>query len=204
MPLKRLTACIASLIAAAAVAVTACATVYDGDTVNPSNLLSAGDASEHSFYGRYSDTDPEAVYYVNISWGSMVFSYNAGQSTWDAVNHQWDDNGRGQWTAEQAGVSDKITVDNHSSAAVKITFSGQENAEKEIWDKTQIGEFVTVSGEDNTISQDSVILNETTRGKAELDSVATVSVLYKPAGYVTSALSTQKVMGTLTVTVNEA
>lgn len=70
--------------------------------------------------------------------------------------------------------------------------------------KTQIGEFVTVSGEDNTISQDSVILNETTRGKAELDSVATVSVLYKPAGYVTSALSTQKVMGTLTVTVNEA
>ena len=95
-------------------------------------------------------------------------------------------------------------MDNHSSAAVKITFSGQENAEKEIWDKTQIGEFVTVSGEDNTISQGSVILNETTRGKAELDSVSTVSVLYKPAGYVTSALSTQKVMGTLTVTVNEA
>lgn len=204
MPLKRLTACIASLIAAAAVTVTACAAVYDGDTQNPSNLLSPGDASQHTFYGRYADTDPEAVYYVNIFWGSMVFSYNAVQSAWDAVNHQWDDEGRGQWTAEQEGVSDKITVDNHSSAAVKITFSGQENVQKEIWDKTQIGTFVPAEGETHAILNNSVTLDETTRGKAELDSGAAVSVLYKPAGYVTSALSTQKVMGTLTVTVDKA
>ena len=204
MPLKRLTVCALSLVAALSVAITANAAVHNGDTDNRSEITSLGDSSRHTFYGRYSAAEPEGVYHIDISWGSMEFTYHAENSVWDSVNHQWDDNGSGVWVARSDGISDKITVDNHSSEAVNLTFSAQKVADPEIWDKTQIGDFVPAAGETKTLTDRQVILLKTTEGKPELDENSTVSVLYRPKGYVTSALAEQKVIGALTVTVTEA
>ena len=62
------------------------------------------------------------VYRVDIAWGSMAFTYtDASQGTWNPATHQYDGAGTGTWSC--AEDQNKITVTNHSNAAVKAQFS---------------------------------------------------------------------------------
>ena len=56
------------------------------------------------------------VYSVDIAWGSMEFTYSQG--TWDPETHR---DGGGTWSCAEG--ADKITVTNHSNAAVIAQFS---------------------------------------------------------------------------------
>ena len=62
------------------------------------------------------------VYSVDVTWGAMEFTYtDAAAGTWNPATHTYDgdDAAAWSWTAE----SNKITVTNHSNAAVTAGFS---------------------------------------------------------------------------------
>lgn len=60
------------------------------------------------------------IYSVDITWGSMDFTYTDGsKGTWNPETHSYDDGTDGKWTA----TGNTITVTNHSNAAVSATIS---------------------------------------------------------------------------------
>ena len=62
------------------------------------------------------------VYSVDITWGSMDFTYtDASQGTWNPQTHQYDDAASAKWSC--AADANKIEVTNHSNAAVIAQFS---------------------------------------------------------------------------------
>lgn len=55
------------------------------------------------------------VYSVDITWGSMAFTYSAGSgSTWNPATHTYSSGGTGGWSHS----GNTITVTNHSNAQV--------------------------------------------------------------------------------------
>ena len=62
-----------------------------------------------------------AVYSVDITWGSMEFTYTAAsEGTWNPQTHGYDNVTPAAWSCE-AGANE-ITVTNHSNAKVTATF----------------------------------------------------------------------------------
>lgn len=62
------------------------------------------------------------VYSVDITWGSMDFTYtDASQGTWNPQTHQYDDAAPAKWSCE--ADANKIEVTNHSNDAVIAQFS---------------------------------------------------------------------------------
>ncbi len=61
-------------------------------------------------------------YSVDITWGSMEFTYNVSGKEWDPVSHTYN-NPQGTWSPSTATNSNKITVTNHSNAEVNVSFS---------------------------------------------------------------------------------
>lgn len=58
------------------------------------------------------------VYYVDITWGSMEFTYtDAAEGTWNPQDHTYDNSTAAAWSC--ADGANKITVTNHSNAPVK-------------------------------------------------------------------------------------
>ena len=63
---------------------------------------------------------PTTVYSVDITWGNMVFTYQAKAKVWDPESHTYKEEA-GQWSA--ASGANVITVTNHSNAGIKAAFS---------------------------------------------------------------------------------
>ncbi|MDO4516636.1 MAG: hypothetical protein Q4C76_05840 [Bacillota bacterium] len=63
-------------------------------------------------------SEADVVYSVDISWGSMEFTYTAGKAVWNPVNHTYDTSNTSTavWACEND--ANKITVINHSNADV--------------------------------------------------------------------------------------
>lgn len=63
----------------------------------------------------------DIVYSVDVSWGSMEFTYTApAQGTWNPETHAYDNPGiTGTWTCDDN--ANKLTATNHSNADVKVT-----------------------------------------------------------------------------------
>lgn len=65
---------------------------------------------------------------VDVSWGSMSFTYNdTVEGTWNDETHNFDGAVEAHWTCETN--ANKITVTNHSNTAVEaqLTFAKAEN-----------------------------------------------------------------------------
>lgn len=60
-------------------------------------------------------SEADVVYSVDISWGSMEFTYTAGKAVWNPINHTYNTS-TAVWTCEND--ENKITVINHSNAEV--------------------------------------------------------------------------------------
>lgn len=62
----------------------------------------------------------DTVYKVDIEWGSMAFVYTDGaQGSWDPVTHTYGAAAAGSWQPEDTLNGGKITVTNHSNAAIQ-------------------------------------------------------------------------------------
>jgi hypothetical protein len=65
------------------------------------------------------------VYKVDVVWGTLDFTYDFtvdGTPTWDVTNHKYDA-ASGDESEHWDKTSDKITVKNHSNAAVAVSAS---------------------------------------------------------------------------------
>lgn len=71
--------------------------------------------------GSTSDT----IYNVDVSWGSMEFTYTApAQGTWNPETHNYDNPGiTGTWTCDTD--ANKISVTNHSNTEVSVVLAYQ-------------------------------------------------------------------------------
>lgn len=89
---------------------------------NPITAANGSDSKEVK--GSYQAGDvSDTVYSVDVSWGSMEFTYTgASEGTWNPATHQYDGAAAGGWAVNAAG-GNKITVTNHSNAAVTATLS---------------------------------------------------------------------------------
>ncbi|EET58835.1 hypothetical protein BRYFOR_09123 [Marvinbryantia formatexigens DSM 14469] len=118
----------AALSLVAALGMTAGSTALATDT-SPKTLTGEGSATI-GVTGTYdgSTAEPGKVYRIDIEWGSMEFTYEANVTkTWNTTTHDYvESSGNGVWAAAAEGVSNKITVTNHSNAAVSagLSFTG--------------------------------------------------------------------------------
>lgn len=67
-------------------------------------------------------TAADTVYSVDVTWGSMEFTYKVeSEGTWNPATHAYDNVQASGWSAETG--ADQVTVVNHSNAGVNAAFS---------------------------------------------------------------------------------
>lgn len=70
--------------------------------------------------GKYAEgTDGGTIYKVDISWGSMAFTYTAAsKGTWSVTNHVYEGGTEAGWS--WADGANEITITNHSNAGISV------------------------------------------------------------------------------------
>lgn len=87
------------------------------------NTITAVNGSKSaSVKAAYSPTARTDVYCVDIAWGSLEFNYTDAAKEWNTTTHTWDTKAPASWALKD-GSSDTISVTNHSSCVVGVTFS---------------------------------------------------------------------------------
>ena len=86
-------------------------------------ITTFGGTDSASVKGTYlSGSASGPVYHVDITWGSMEFTYtDASEGTWNWETHSYDGATAAAWSC--ASGANKITVTNHSNADVKATLT---------------------------------------------------------------------------------
>ena len=172
---------------------------YDSDGTN--DLTVAIDASnatlkdesgeglrkeDHDVTGEFVGTDVATVYSVDITWGSLEFTYTeASKGVWNPETLKYEGAVAGGWTC--ATNADKITVTNHSNAAVSVTV-----------EITSASTDVTLSVVEGATFELASADNATVAGTAGTATSKTVTV--KPEG----AITTNGKIGTIKVIIAAA
>ena len=101
-------------------------TAFAADTtINAEN----GTATKAVTASYHSGTGGGTVYSVDITWGSMAFTYSEGSSpTWNPATHTYSSGGTGGWSHN----GNKITVTNHSNTKVtaNLTYTPEAGYDK--------------------------------------------------------------------------
>lgn len=120
MNMKKISALVLALAMAMSLCVSASATAIDP---SPAKTTIDSLPGYHSFdvTGKYvNNNDP--TYSVDITWGSMVFTYTINDTAvWDPVKHEYTagtGESVGTWSCDNG--ADKVTVTNNSNAQVKV------------------------------------------------------------------------------------
>lgn len=90
-------------------------------TAFAANTITAVSGSDSAIVrGTYNAGSAAAtVYSVDITWGSMEFTYtDASTGTWNPATHQYDNSSAAKWSCSEG--ADKISVTNHSNADVTV------------------------------------------------------------------------------------
>lgn len=160
----------------------ASATCFAADTITSNSGSASADVK-----GTYVAGGPSAtVYSVDIAWGSMEFTYTgASGGTWNPATHQYGGGSANAWSC--ATDANKITVTNHSNAAVNAQFS-----------------YVSASGYEGisgTFSQNE--LNLATAVDTAVSNAPSGSVTLSLTGDLPSNTNANTTIGTVTVTLEE-
>ena len=92
------------------------------------NITATGGTATHDVTATYrtsssGSTGGGTVYSVDIAWGDMAFTYTAGSAgTWNPATHSVAGGTSGAWTPDNPD-GNKITVTNHSNAAVTASLT---------------------------------------------------------------------------------
>lgn len=176
MKKKALTLCVAAILG-----------LSSGTVAMAATINSAGGTDSHAVYGTYqSEGKAATVYSVDVSWGSMEFTYTDGavSKTWNPSTHQYMESSEdGNWSNQDG--ANKVTVTNRSNkaltATVKAATSGSytgitakvDNASLSLKDAS-IGATTEVAGTASTASATislSGVLTDKTANKATIGSV---------------------------------
>lgn len=87
-----------------------------------SPITAIGGSDTATVTGSYVSGSSSTVYSVDISWGSMAFTYvDASQGSWNPATHEYDDAVEAHWSCDEG--DNTVTVTNHSNAAVRATLA---------------------------------------------------------------------------------
>jgi|GEM_PF-1871511 len=148
----------------------------------PESVTINGDTSKDVTANYVAGQTSEPVYMVDISWGSMTFTYTAASTgTWNPTTHTYDGVTAAKWTC--AENANKITVTNHSNAAVTATIT-ESNVTEGItfaWDKTTLELATADNGENGaagtpTTASALLTVSGTLTASEELETIGTVTV----------------------------
>lgn len=90
------------------------------NTFAASPITANGGSDSAEVKGTYkAGSSAATVYSVEISWGSMEFTYtDASKGTWNPEDHKYDGVKAAEWSCAEG--ENKIEVKNHSNATVKV------------------------------------------------------------------------------------
>lgn len=112
MKKKVLTLCVATILG-----------LSSGTVAMAATINSAGGTDSHTVYGTYQlEGEAATVYSVDVSWGSMEFTYTDGavSKTWNPSTHQYTESvGEGSWSNQDG--ANEVTVTNRSNKALTAT-----------------------------------------------------------------------------------
>lgn len=91
------------------------------ETEKPATGIPVNGPTSGNVIGNYvSGTESGIIYKVDITWGSMTFTYNAAsKGNWNVTDHKYDDTAEAKWTWEDG--ANEITVTNHSNDGIIVT-----------------------------------------------------------------------------------
>ncbi len=121
--------------------------VGNGSANNESSTIAG--YSETDVYATYNVGTRTDMYKVDVTWGSMQFTYTEADETWDPDDHAWeldDAAAVGTWTPAENGVSNKVSFKNHSSKAVTVTFGFVDSLEEDTITATWSAENLSLAG----------------------------------------------------------
>ena len=126
------------------------------------------------------------VYSVDITWGSMEFTYTAASAgTWDPETHSTSGGGSGTW-APKTTDGDKITVTNHSNTGVTASLT-----------YTPVSIYSGISG-----SFDQASLSLATAVGTTVSAAPTGTAKLTLSGALDSSVAAGTKIGTITVTLS--
>lgn len=133
----------------------------------------------------------DTVYSVDVSWGSLEFTYtDQSEGVWNPTTHMYESKTEAGWSCEEG--ADKVTVTNHSNAAVDAALSYQSAAGY----NAITASFAETSGTENDNKLELEAADNTTVANAP---TAFAKISLKGALENTTAAKTA--IGTVTVTI---
>ena len=143
-----------------------------------------GTATKDVTASYHSGAGGSPVYSVDITWGSMAFTYSEGSgSSWNPNTHTYTSSGAGGWSHS----GNTVTVTNHSNAQVtaKLTYTSETGYEG-------------ISGSFG----DKSTMNLKTAVGTEVYAAPTDTAALTLSGTLASTVSDSTQIGTITVTIN--
>ncbi|MDD6174357.1 MAG: hypothetical protein PUC59_01150 [Firmicutes bacterium] len=144
-----------------------------------------------SVYATYLSDVSETIYSIDIDWGSLEFTYTAGQGAWDPDTHTYVTDSLG-WTCEPG--ANQITVINHSNTAVNVHFKYQ-NADSK---SSVSGSFLEVGG--GGIAASPLDLTLASAVGTSVDQAPSVSALLNLQNDLSEAYTTKTEIGRIILT----
>ena len=148
------------------------------------------EGGSHDVNAVYQEGSKSMVYSVDVTWGAMNFTYTATAQTWDDENHVWIDGASGGWSV--VDNSNTITLENHSSGAVKATFSFAAENNSGVTG----GTFAATGLADNALTLGAPTEN--------VKAVTAYTVTFMPAGALASTFTSSAKIGSITITIEKA
>lgn len=139
--------------------------------------------------------DADTVYYVDVTWGDMEFSYNAGtvKKVWDPSKHTYTEvvvSSDGEWNC--ASGANKITISNRSNKAITASVSAEIDKD--------------YSGIEASIDNETITLEDASKGATFTDagtpSVGSAKVTL--SGKLTNEKANKTEIGNVKITISDA
>lgn len=122
------------------------------------------------------------VYSVDITWGSMAFTYSEGSSaTWQPDSHSYSSGSTGGWS--NSGNTVKVTNHSNTSVTAELTYASE------------------VGYESITGSFDNATMNLATAEGTTVAEAPTETAALSLSGKLDSSVTTSTTVGTITVTI---
>ena len=183
MKKKALTLCVATILG-----------LSSGTVAMAATIDSARGTDSHAVYGTYQPEDAvETVYSVDVSWGSMEFTYTDGavSKTWDPSTHEYKESvGEGSWSNQDG--ANKVTVTNRSNKALTATVEAATS-------DPYAG--ITAKVDNDSLSLADASIGATT---SEAGTASTASTTISLSGKLTDKNANKATIGSVTVKIADA
>ena len=183
MKKKALTLCVATILG-----------LSSGTVAMAAPINSAGGTDRHAVYGTYQpEGEAPTVYSVDVSWGSMEFTYTDGavSKTWNPSTHQYTESvGEGSWSNQDG--ANKVTVTNRSNKALTATVEAATSG-------SYTG--ITAKVDNASLSLEDASIGATT---AVAGTASTASATISLSGALTDKNANKATIGSVTVKIADA